>query len=492
MKSKLLLTCSFVLLAHLAGLAYDQNLGAPEITMAQGSIGYFQIDLEDDELTVGFDGEIELPDGFAVPAQEDTPNRTQYVLNYSRNEKLTFDAAYPYKDKEGYPKSYYNDVRLILMTSDNSYIKGKTGWIVKLPMTTTAEVGTYEARLHTIHLTTKTFNSNTNQTIYSEVDLPEIKVKITVTEPEEIRYSDNQLFCKDIEINQGENAELKLFYNSSSDVYEYSTDIVLPTLSKVDGEIIFSNTLEEIENFTNRSSWNNTTNILTVSGVYGGGRRDVPAPAGVQEIASINLLTASLTAGEYQIRILNQMLSNDDDITPEEYIGKLIVKSNGTLERCSTPTISIIDNQLYVHSDTEGAIYHTSIVAYDHKDVVHREDEPIELGGQYLITTYASAEGYSNSETTTATLIWNKEDVSTSVDFDITMDMTRILLLQSYGNNIVISGFTADESVTLYDISGSLLYQGNANSETFIIPFTCIAGHIYIVKVGSTSFKYLF
>jgi len=475
MRFKLILILVVALLPYMEGWANDRRPVVPEITIPSGSVVDFQIDLEDDETTVALDADIDLPDGFSILPQADRPNRTQYTLNLVRNEKMTFEASYPYND---------NDIRIILMTADNSPIMGKTGWVVRLPMTTTAQPGTYEARMYNIHMT---------NTSYKEIDVPEIAVKITVTEPEEIRYTDNQLFSNDIEINQGENAELTLSYNSTSDVYEYYADVVLPTRTSLDGDVTFSNTLTSVENFKNNSSWDGTTPKLTISGIYGGGRRDVPAPSGLQEIATVKLNTASLVAGEYEIKVSNQVLSNDDaDYTPAEYVGKLIVKATTTKEKCSTPTISIKDNQLLVHSDTNGATYHTSIVAHDHKDVIHGETEPIELSGQYLITTYASADGYSDSEPATAMLIWNKKDDSLSGIDEIEIGTDRILLLQSLGDNIVISGITASESIALYDISGTMLYQGKAGSDTFTIPYSCIPGQIYIVQVGTATFKYLF
>ena len=108
MKLKTFFFLALVILTNLVGWAFNQNLQVPAISMPLGSVGYFQIDLEDDEQTVAFDAEIELPDGFAILPKEDTPNRTQYVLNYERNEKMTFDASYPYKGNEAYPESYYN------------------------------------------------------------------------------------------------------------------------------------------------------------------------------------------------------------------------------------------------------------------------------------------------------------------------------------------------------------------------------------------------
>lgn len=492
MRIKIILVFLIILSSFFKSWGFDQNLEIPEITVPSGSQGYFQINLEDDEHTVAFDGEIAFPDGFSVPALEDTPNRTQYTLNYTRNEKMTFDASYPYKGKDSYPESYYNDVRLLLMTADNSYIKGKTGWVVKLPMIITAEPGVYEATMHTIHLTIKTYDAVANKNDYSEIDLPNITVKINVTEPQEIRYTDNQIFCNDIIINQGEDAELIVSYNSTSDVYEYAAEVILPNGATVEGDIVFSETLNVIENFTNSSSLGESKTTFSISGAYGG-RRNSPAPYGVQEIARIKLNTSSLLSGEYEIKIYNEMLSNDDDdYTPAEFVGNLIVKATISQEKCSAPTISIENNQLYVHSDTKGATYHTSIVALDHKDVNHVDDEPIELKGQYIITTYVSAEGYKDSDPTSAMLVWNKADnVLTEVD-KIEMDTDRMLILQSNGGHITVCGVSVDETIILYDINGNILYQGSADNFTFAIPYLCSKGHIYIVKVGASAYKYMF
>ena len=468
-----------LLLCVTKGWADERHLAIPEITIPSGGIADFQIDLEDEEdWTICFDADIELPEGVTILSQESRPNSAQYTLNYARNDKMIFDSSYPFRGKGD-----DNDVRIILQTSDNSIITGKTGWIVKMPITTTLPPGTYEAKMYNIHISSKSF---------IEIDGADIIIKINVTEPVEVRYTDNQLFCDDIEINQGENATLQLNYNSKSEVYEYGASLVFPKDVTVENDVVFSETLSSIDQFTNNSSWNAETNTLIISGEYGGRRAD-PAPSGVQQVASVKLNTSSLIAGEYQIVVTNQTLSNDDDdYTPEQYVGKLIVNATSQKEQCATPTISISDNTLTVHSDTKGATYHTSIVAHDHQDVIHSEDEPIELLGRYLVTSYASADGYRDSEPATATLIWNKQsDISTGVD-DIEVGTDRLLLLQSSGDNIIIAGLSKNEPIVLYDLSGNILYQGTSDYETFTIPYSCVTGQIYIIKVGISTFKYLF
>lgn len=494
MRVKLILLFVGAILSFVKGWAYDQSLEMPEVTVPSGALAYLQIDLADDEHTVGIQADIEIPDGFSVLPQEEDPNHTQYILNTTRNSKLMFQASYPYKDSKDCAESYHNDIRLVIMSNDNSYIKGKAGWIAKIPMVNTVEPGTYEAKMHKIHLSTKWFDEATNKNAYTEIDLPDVTVNIIVTEPEEIRYTDNQLFCNDIEITQGENADLTLSYNSTSDVYEFSADVVFPTNVVLNGEVIFSETLTSIDNYSTESIWDDSKATLSLSGAYGGRRND-PSPSGVQKIATVKLKTSSLAPGEYEIKVNNQMLSNDDDdYEPAEYIGKLVVKASVITpsEKCATPTISVVNNHLYVHSDTEGATYHTSIVASDHKDVVHGEDEPIELGGQYLVTSYASADGLADSEPATATLIWNKSENNVSSSDGIEMEVDRMLLLRSVGDNIEISGIAERETIGLYDLAGVMLYQGNVDGDSFVIPYQCSRGQIYIVKVNSSTFKYLF
>lgn len=484
MKLKTILLLMVTLLSYGKGWsADDRHLVIPDITIPSGSVAYFQIDLEDIEQTLSIDAEIEIPDNFAVLPLADDSTSTQYTLNLARNAKMTYNSSYPYNGKESIPVKYHNDVRFLIMTSDVTPIKGGSGWLVKLPMTTTAQPGVYEARMHTIHISNTSFEEN---------DLPDIIVKITVTEPEEIRYTDNQIFCSDIEINQGEDAELSLSYNSCSDVCEYSANVKLPSGITI-ADFSFSKTISTIDRFTNNYSFDESSSIISISGAYGGRRTDPAAPAGVQTIATAKLNTSLLAPGEYEIKVNNQMLSNDDDdYSPTEYVGKLIVNGASVQEKCATPTITIKDNQLFVHSDTEGATYHTSIVAYDHKDVDHGEDEPIELGGQYLIRSYASANGYADSEPATATIIWNKKDgISSGLD-EYEIGTNRLVLLQSSSNNIIISGVDANEAISLYDLNGTLLYQGVTDYGTTLIPYTCIRGQVYIVKVSNSIIKYRF
>ena len=63
MKVKIFLLLVTTLLFYGKGWsADDRHLVIPDITIASGSVAYFQIDLEDVEQTLSVDAEIEIPD----------------------------------------------------------------------------------------------------------------------------------------------------------------------------------------------------------------------------------------------------------------------------------------------------------------------------------------------------------------------------------------------------------------------------------------------
>lgn len=150
----------------------------------------------------------------------------------------------------------------------------------------------------------------------------------------------------------------------------------------------------------------------------------------------------------------------------------------------------IENNNLVIYCETPGVTFHTSIVAVDNQNIIHGENEPIKLLGQYHVTTYSSMSGYTNSDSVTATLAWNKDaNITTNV---IDMESTRMVLIKKAGDNIMIEGLTSNETIGLYNLNGLMLYNGKCYSESAIIPFSCIPGQIYIVKVGDDAIKYKF
>ncbi len=76
-------------------------------------------------------------------------------------------------------------------------------------------------------------------------------------------------------------------------------------------------------------------------------------------------------------------------------------------KKCATPTISYADGKLNFDCATEGA---RCIWTIKSNDVGSGEGNSISLFNQYLLTVYATAIGYEDSDRATATLVWGSGD----------------------------------------------------------------------------------
>lgn len=162
------------------------------------------------------------------------------------------------------------------------------------------------------------------------------------------------------------------------------------------------------------------------------------------------------------------------------------------LEPVETPQISIDGNRLIVTCPTEGAQIHTSITTDDHKDITHASEEPIDLTGQYLVTSYATAEGMAPSETANAILLWVKSAETTTEIDSIEIGTERTLLIRTAGDNIEIHGTAAYEKILITNLYGQTLYSGTTSESFTTIVAPLSHGGIYIIQIGSQSFKYKF
>ncbi|WP_277821223.1 leucine-rich repeat protein [Palleniella muris] len=166
--------------------------------------------------------------------------------------------------------------------------------------------------------------------------------------------------------------------------------------------------------------------------------------------------------------------------------------SDQPTEKCATPVITLHGNELVVTCATENARIRTTITSDDMTKVTHQSGEVFSLAGLYLVTSYAKASGKEQSELATAVLVWSKAaDMETGVDA-IDMNTDRALLIRSVGENIEIAGTSADETISLYNISGQQLYMGKSTTNATTIPVALTHGEVYIIKVGEQSIKYKF
>ncbi len=104
--------------------------------------------------------------------------------------------------------------------------------------------------------------------------------------------------------------------------------------------------------------------------------------------------------------------------SPWNGFGKIV-----PLERCATPTISFANGKVKVTCATKGAKCVTSIVTEEQAS----EDAEIDLSTEFTVRTYATAEGYEDSEVVTAT--FNRSQTTGDLDGDGYVNISDVTTL---------------------------------------------------------------
>ncbi len=172
---------------------------------------------------------------------------------------------------------------------------------------------------------------------------------------------------------------------------------------------------------------------------------------------------------------------------------KTIVETDGgdnggtpVILQCATPSIAYEAGKLIFRSETDGAQYHYTITDSDIKTDAYSENGTIELSACYNISVWASAEGYTNSETSTAKLyfIEGKLDDPTSIQ-DIPSQ--RGIVVSAANNTVTVSGLNDGETVEAYSLQGTKLARAQATGNA--AQLNGITDKIVIVRIGKTSIK---
>ena len=156
-------------------------------------------------------------------------------------------------------------------------------------------------------------------------------------------------------------------------------------------------------------------------------------------------------------------------------------------QKCDIPTISYRDGKLSFHSTTEGVAYQYSITNSDIKD---GEAQEVQLGVTYIISVYATKEGYENSEIATATLCWiDVEPKSEGLSEGMSQVSARAVMVKAEGRQLIVEGAEDNTNISVYAIDG--IHVGTTTSRNGIasimtaIPKDSVA----IVKIGNKSVK---
>ena len=156
-------------------------------------------------------------------------------------------------------------------------------------------------------------------------------------------------------------------------------------------------------------------------------------------------------------------------------------------KKCAKPTISYQNGKLFFNCDTEGATCQSTITD---TDITSYSSNEVQLGVTYHISVYATMAGYENSDVATATLCWIDVDPKTEgINDGIASVRARPILIQSDGNQLIVSGAEEGSAITVFDMAGRVVGSVKAFGESTTINTYLRSGDIGIVKIGDKAIK---
>ena len=154
---------------------------------------------------------------------------------------------------------------------------------------------------------------------------------------------------------------------------------------------------------------------------------------------------------------------------------------------CAVPVISYVEGKLVFTSETEGVKFNSSITC---EDIANREDcSEIDLCVTYLVSVYATKEGYTPSETVTATLCWIDAEPVEGVVTDILEIAATPILVQNEGGTITVTGVGNGQAVSVYNLSGQQMGSATGRDGKAVVSTSMHSGEVAIVKIGQKAVK---
>lgn len=153
---------------------------------------------------------------------------------------------------------------------------------------------------------------------------------------------------------------------------------------------------------------------------------------------------------------------------------------------CAIPTISYVEGKIVFTCDTEDVKFKSNISSADIGDYNTSE---IDLFVAYDITVFATKEGYTPSETATATLCWIDFEPVQGVATEFLEIPAVPVLVKSNGGVITVEGVGNNTMVSVYTTDGMLVGSATAVDRTATIATTLTPGTIAIVKLGEKAVK---
>lgn len=154
--------------------------------------------------------------------------------------------------------------------------------------------------------------------------------------------------------------------------------------------------------------------------------------------------------------------------------------------KCATPSIDYENGQLILRCETEGATIITDI-SNDDANTFHAASIP--LASTYRVNTYASKNGYDNSDVAVATLCWIDDDVElTSGVYEVT-SIPRAMLIRCDGSTIQVTGLAEGTHVAVANMAGQIVGSSVVSNGGATVRTSLLAGECYIISAGGKAIK---
>ena len=154
---------------------------------------------------------------------------------------------------------------------------------------------------------------------------------------------------------------------------------------------------------------------------------------------------------------------------------------------CAEPTIEYADGKLIISSTTSGAECFYTLTATD-----AAIDQPvaneINLTATYIITAYATAHGYKNSNVTTATLCWLDAQFEPDGLLPARIEKRPVIITSDNGY-LQVKGLNAGETISVFSVDGRLISSTMAHSSIVTTDATMLKDGIAIIRIGDESIK---
>ena len=162
-------------------------------------------------------------------------------------------------------------------------------------------------------------------------------------------------------------------------------------------------------------------------------------------------------------------------------------ESEVVIEKCATPTISVVNGKVHFGCETEDVEFH---YGFTNPIFANSVGNDMEIPSTYNLSVYATRTGYEDSETATATLCWIDVDPKTEgISNSVANIRANAILIQNHGGILTIEGTDSGTPVNVYNINGILVGSAISNNGFVTVNTNLPIGSPAIVKISDKNVK---